>query len=86
MIAISYFWIRDNEFDTEIFETEEEAKEWLIKELVDNRYINLWYDDVENKYFETRNDIRKCLEKYPLSEIVECSEIQGELHVIMKVK
>lgn len=85
MIAISYYWLVDSEFDLGIFKTEEEAKEWLIKELVDNRYIREWYDDVEDKYFEARSDIRKCLEKCTLLEIVECSQIKGELEIIMKV-
>lgn len=84
MIAISYFWIPDHEFDMGIFDTQEEAKKWLITELVDNRYIREWYDDNTERYYETRAEIRECLEKETLEDIVKYSQIEGEIHIMMK--
>lgn len=39
MIAITYLWHVDRDMNMGLFETKEEAKAWLITELVDNRYI-----------------------------------------------
>lgn len=86
MIAITYLWVPDREFEMELFETKEEAKQWLITELVDHRYIYSWYDDKEDKYYESRYDIRECLEKCTLEEIIECSILPGELEIIIKEK
>jgi len=86
MIAITYLWHEDRDMNMGLFETKEEAKAWLITELVDNRYIYDWYDDIEDKYFESRQEIRISLEKCTLEEIIEGSLNSGELSFIVKEK
>lgn len=84
MIAISYFWLRDSFFDMEVFNTKEEAKQWLTDVLLNKNFIREWYDDIEDKYYEKHEDIRELFEKYTLEEIVEGAALDGELHIIMK--
>ncbi len=72
MIAIAYLNHRNCEGLTlKMFPTEEEAKTWIIDNMVDNGDIDNWYDDEEDCLYYEAEEIKNALRKCSLKEIVD---------------
>lgn len=80
MIAISYYYHRSERFVMEVFKTEEQAKQWFIRECIDNKIADYWCDEDDNEYCEA-HEIEACLQKLSLSDIIEGMQGAGDIEV-----
>jgi hypothetical protein len=71
MFAISYFlWEFNNELKLKMFHKKEDARLWLIEELLQTSIMSNWSDEDGNIYTE-KEDIRRCLMGCSIEEIIE---------------
>ena len=74
MIAVTYYCDSTGDYKLKIFENDSYAKEWLIRETVDNGIIDMIYDVVNEKYCFKKTEIRECFEKYTLEQIIHVAD------------
>lgn len=75
MIEISYYYDVSMEFKANVFETEEESKQWIIREVIDKNYINNWCD--EDVVYDTPGEIENCLQTISLNDIIDSFKNKG---------
>lgn len=91
MIALSVLISNVDEYfyyhKMEIFEKDEEARNWLYENFVDTKLITQWWDNSDNKGYmrNTPEDIKKVLDKYTLDEIVNKNSM-NDIEIIIKRK
>lgn len=80
MIAVAYINLKSFDgLQINMFETKEEAKQWLIDELIDNKILTNWMDD-DGKIYIRPDELKVALMKETLEDIIDGS-IDGELHI-----
>ena len=84
MIAVSYIYYPDNVHQVNVFREEEEAKLWLIDELFQLDIMRSWTDIVDGEEpvdYTEEEDIRKCLLRTELVEIIEGVMWGGDIDI-----
>jgi hypothetical protein len=84
MIAVSYIYYPDNVHQVNVFREEEDAKLWLIDELFQLGIMTSWTDIVDGEEpvdYTEEEDIRKCLLRTELVEIIEGANCVGDIDI-----
>lgn len=93
MIGISYYSDdRDTYYNMQLFDTKEEARLWLIDEVISNDIINYWFDgDKDDKgcnciEYDEEEDIRNSMLNMELEKIIKRLQFLIRIKVIIVEK
>jgi hypothetical protein len=84
IIAISYFFHKNNNMKMEIFDNEIDAKNWLFMELKKDNVLTNWYDDENNAEYYGFDMIYENIKHQPLTEIIRGVVLGGDIEIIIK--
>lgn len=84
IIAISYFYHKNNVMNMEIFEDDYNAKVWLFSEFKKNNILTNWYDDQKNMCYYGFDEIYDNIKLLSLKEIIDGTITGGDINIIVK--